>query len=162
MEQICVDGFYQISFVFVSRSTIVQGIVNRKNITVIPLGLWSTFQECLRSFRDPFQLHSPTQYAASILIHNYQNIDFVFLANKGIHSIAFIATIALAPRRIEACFILFPIRLGLCAFHASYFILFLFLGTLRYLIRPLFATTKIIIKVSCSIMYKTKRSISCL
>ena len=47
-----------------------------------------------------------------------------------VHSIAFPTTIALAPRRIEACFVLLPVRLALWTVHNAYSILFSFLGTL--------------------------------
>ena len=47
-----------------------------------------------------------------------------------IHSITFTTTIALASRWIQACFVLFPIRLAPWTFHVAYFILFLLLDTL--------------------------------
>jgi len=48
---------------------------------------------------------------------------------RRIHAITLTTTIALAPRRIEACFILFPIGLALWAFHNLDSILFRMLGT---------------------------------
>ena len=49
-------------------------------------GLWSTFQASLQSFRGSFQHHIPTQNAASIPIHDCQNVDFVFFLPTKVYS----------------------------------------------------------------------------
>ena len=51
MAQVRIDGFDRIGFVFVGshfiRCAVVQGMVNRKSITVIPFGLGCLFQTSL-------------------------------------------------------------------------------------------------------------------
>jgi len=80
--------------------------------------------------------HSPnwTKTAAFHIHANCQQACFLGITMLGwlrcIHPIAFTAPITLAPGRIEACFVLFPVRLAVWTFHASDSILFLILGSL--------------------------------
>lgn len=84
MPQIGIDGFDRVGFLLVGShfigSAILQGVVDRKGIRVILLGLWSAFQAGLHGLRSSFQDHIPTQHAMRVSVYNRQNVDFVFFA----------------------------------------------------------------------------------
>ena len=93
-----------------------------------PVGhtLWIDLQHSSdRSITTAFHIHADGQQPCFVRI--------TMLAWLGcIDPIAFTTTIALAPRWIEACFVLFPVRSTLWTFHTSYSILFPILGTPRF------------------------------
>ena len=105
------------------------------------------WQGCLRQFgcvlADPISdtlwvdlEYSPNRaVTATFHIHeNCQQAGLFRVAVLGwfgrVHAIAFTTTITLAPRWIEACFVLFPVCLASWTVHNAYSIMFSLLGTL--------------------------------
>ena len=90
MAQICIDGFDRVGFLFISahfiRSTIIQGIVARKSVTVVLLGLGSTLQTGLQCFCRSVRYDIPTQNTVGVSIHYRQDIDFVFFSSIKVYS----------------------------------------------------------------------------
>ena len=84
MTQICIDRFHRVGFLFIVshfiRGSIIQGIIAWESITVILLGLWSSFQTSLQCLCCSMRYNIPTQDTMRVAIHYRQNIDFVFFS----------------------------------------------------------------------------------
>ena len=90
MAQICIDSFDRVGFLFIVshfiRSTIIQGVIPWKSITVVLLGLGSALQTGLQRFGCSVRHNIPTQNTVRISIHYRENIDFVFFSPIKVYS----------------------------------------------------------------------------